>query len=213
MMAERRAAEPPKTAIERMQRMEEMSKLRQAEMGEARKSVETFYATLSDAQKTVFDAEFEKMGRKGRARHEGRRSARRQRHGAGPRLSAHPIARLVRGPGPPFGWPGVLMGRRRQARCGGPDTADAYRLVPTCSRLAGSCGSDDRGLHGSRGERKGHPAGWPPSPPLWGSSLLVELLFFGRAGQRLDRGRTALDHGGHVVEVAGTDFRWCETKV
>ena len=64
-MAERRAAEAPKTAIERMQRMEEMSKLRQAEMGEARKSVETFYATLSDAQKTVFDAEFQKMGRKG----------------------------------------------------------------------------------------------------------------------------------------------------
>ncbi len=30
----------------------------------------------------------------------------------------------------------------------------------------------------------------------------MELLFFGRAGQRLDRGRAALDHGGHVVEVA-----------
>ena len=65
MMAERRAAGQPKTAIERMQRMEDMSKLRQAEMGEARKSVETFYATLGDAQKTVFDAEFQKMGRKG----------------------------------------------------------------------------------------------------------------------------------------------------
>ncbi|ENO81665.1 hypothetical protein B447_07247 [Thauera sp. 27] len=64
-MAERRATEPPKTAIERMQRMEEMSKLRQVELAEARKSVETFYASLSDAQKTVFDAEFEKMGRKG----------------------------------------------------------------------------------------------------------------------------------------------------
>ena len=64
-MAERRAAEAPKTAIERMQRMEEMSKLRQVELAEARKSVETFYASLSDAQKTVFDAEFEKMGRKG----------------------------------------------------------------------------------------------------------------------------------------------------
>lgn len=61
-MAERRAAAQPKTAIERMQRMEEMSKLRQTEMAEARKSVETFYATLSDAQKTVFDAEFQKMG-------------------------------------------------------------------------------------------------------------------------------------------------------
>lgn len=65
VMAERRAAGMPQTAIERMQRMEEMSKLRQAEMGEARKSVEAFYATLSDAQKTVFDAEFQKMGRKG----------------------------------------------------------------------------------------------------------------------------------------------------
>ena len=31
-------------------------------MGEVRKSVETFYATLSDAQKTVFDAEFEEDG-------------------------------------------------------------------------------------------------------------------------------------------------------
>ena len=60
-MAERRAADQPKTAIERMQRMEEMSTLRQAEMAEARKAVETFYATLGDAQKTVFDAEFEKM--------------------------------------------------------------------------------------------------------------------------------------------------------
>ena len=64
-MAERRTGTRPATAVERMQRMEEMSKLRQAEMGEARKSVETFYATLSDAQKTVFDAEFQKMGRKG----------------------------------------------------------------------------------------------------------------------------------------------------
>ena len=43
-------------------------------------------------------------------------------------------------------------------------------------------------------------------PRYEGSGLLVELLFFGRAGQRLDRGRTALDHGGDVVEVAGTDF-------
>jgi hypothetical protein len=64
-MAGRRAADQPQTAIERMQRMEELSKLRQAEMAEARKAVETFYATLGDAQKTVFDAEFDKMGRKG----------------------------------------------------------------------------------------------------------------------------------------------------
>lgn len=64
-MAERRAAGQPKTAVERMQRMEEMGTLRQAEMAQARKSVETFYATLSDAQKTVFDAEFQKMGPRG----------------------------------------------------------------------------------------------------------------------------------------------------
>ena len=64
-MAERRAAGQPKTAIERMQRMEEMIKQLQAELAEARKSVETFYATLSEAQNTVFDAAFEKLGRKG----------------------------------------------------------------------------------------------------------------------------------------------------
>lgn len=64
-MAEHRAAGVPKTALERMNRMEEMSKLHQAEMAQARKSVEAFYATLSDAQKTVFDAEFQQMGRMG----------------------------------------------------------------------------------------------------------------------------------------------------
>ena len=64
-MAERRSAEQPKTAIERMQRMEEMSALRQSEMAGARKSVETFYATLGDAQKTVFDAEFKSFGPQG----------------------------------------------------------------------------------------------------------------------------------------------------
>ena len=64
-MGERRSADRPQTAIERMQRMEEMSQLRQTEMASVRESVETFYATLSDAQKTVFDAEFQQMGRKG----------------------------------------------------------------------------------------------------------------------------------------------------
>ena len=64
-MAERRTATQPTTAIERMQRMEEMSKLRQDEMAQTRKSVETFYPTLGDAQKIVFDAEFQKMGRRG----------------------------------------------------------------------------------------------------------------------------------------------------
>lgn len=64
-MAERRTAEPPKTAIERLQRMEEMGSLRQTELAEVRKAVEAFYVTLSDAQKTVFDAEFRMMGGKG----------------------------------------------------------------------------------------------------------------------------------------------------
>lgn len=64
-MAERSAAGVAQTALQRMQRMEEMGSLRQTEMAQARKSVETFYATLSDAQKTVFDAEFQNMGRKG----------------------------------------------------------------------------------------------------------------------------------------------------
>ena len=34
----------------------------------------------------------------------------------------------------------------------------------------------------------------------------MELLFFGGTGQGLHAGRTALDHGGHVIEVAGADF-------
>ncbi len=55
----------PQTAIERMQRMEEMSQLRQESLSATRAAVETFYATLSDAQKTVFDSEFATMGRDG----------------------------------------------------------------------------------------------------------------------------------------------------
>ena len=34
----------------------------------------------------------------------------------------------------------------------------------------------------------------------------VELLFFGGTGQGFHRRRTALDHGGHVVEVTCADF-------
>lgn len=52
----------PQTAVERLQRMEELSKLRQAEMAETRKAVERFYGTLSDAQKKVFDADFGARG-------------------------------------------------------------------------------------------------------------------------------------------------------
>lgn len=64
-MAAQRETERPTTAIARMQRMEEMSQQRQAQLAETRQSVETFYATLSDAQKTVFDAEFGKLERGG----------------------------------------------------------------------------------------------------------------------------------------------------
>lgn len=62
-MGQRRDAERPQTAVERMDRMQAMSQLRQSEMVTVRQSVETFYATLSDAQKTVFDAEFQYGGR------------------------------------------------------------------------------------------------------------------------------------------------------
>lgn len=69
-METRTQGERPTTAIERLQRMEEMSTLRQAAMGDTRKAVEAFYGKLSDAQKTVFDDEFSKMqGRHGMGGH------------------------------------------------------------------------------------------------------------------------------------------------
>lgn len=34
----------------------------------------------------------------------------------------------------------------------------------------------------------------------------MELFFFSRTGQRGHRRRAALDHGGHVIEVAGAHF-------
>src|SRR3990167_9090742 len=43
-------------------------------------------------------------------------------------------------------------------------------------------------------------------PKFCKQGSLVELLFFGRTGQGLHRGRTALNHGGHVVEVTSADF-------
>lgn len=52
------SGEQPKTAVERMQRMEQHLAERSAELGKARAEVEAFYATLSEAQKTVFDDEF-----------------------------------------------------------------------------------------------------------------------------------------------------------
>lgn len=64
-MQARGQADQPKTVLERMARMEEMSKLRQAEMAETRKAVEALYPQLSDAQKIVFDAEFMEMHGRG----------------------------------------------------------------------------------------------------------------------------------------------------
>jgi hypothetical protein len=56
-MENRRSAGVPKTAIERMERAEEFNKKRAGMLADMRKSVEAFYAKLSPAQKTVFDAE------------------------------------------------------------------------------------------------------------------------------------------------------------
>lgn len=57
-MAAHRAAPWPATALERLQRMEEMSRIHQTELVETRRAVEAFYPHLSDAQKKVFDADF-----------------------------------------------------------------------------------------------------------------------------------------------------------
>lgn len=56
---------PSMNAVERLKRMEEASQQRQAATSAMRKSVERLYATLSDAQKTVFDAEFARFGPRG----------------------------------------------------------------------------------------------------------------------------------------------------
>lgn len=56
----RQAASLP--APERMQRMEAMGRLHLEQMAKTRAAVETLYAQLSDAQKTVFDADFPMMG-------------------------------------------------------------------------------------------------------------------------------------------------------
>lgn len=63
-MAAHRQAGWPTTAVERLQRMEEMSRFHQAELADTRRAVETLYPSLSDAQKKVFDADFQ-MGPRG----------------------------------------------------------------------------------------------------------------------------------------------------
>eukprot|EP01041_Mallomonas_annulata_P021077 gene21077-41036_t len=58
--------------------------------------------------------------------------------------------------------------------------------------------------------QKSHPVGWrflvSSNRSGADSGISVELLFFGRAGQGLHAGGAALDHGGHVVSIAGADF-------
>jgi hypothetical protein len=64
-MHEHREAGRPGTAVERIARMEQMSGRMQAATAQMRKAVEDLYATLSDAQKTVFDADFALPGHRG----------------------------------------------------------------------------------------------------------------------------------------------------
>lgn len=63
-MAAFRQGDRPDTALERLQRMEEMSRVHQTELAETRRAVEAFYPRLSEAQKKVFDADFH-MGPQG----------------------------------------------------------------------------------------------------------------------------------------------------
>ena len=51
----------PGTALEKLQRAEEASKQRARFLADTRKDVEAFYGKLSDAQKTVFDAEADRL--------------------------------------------------------------------------------------------------------------------------------------------------------
>jgi hypothetical protein len=57
----RRKAEPPNTALDHLDRAEAALKVRASLLTDARKAVGTLYARLSDAQKTVFDAEAGKL--------------------------------------------------------------------------------------------------------------------------------------------------------
>ncbi|MDR2260170.1 MAG: Spy/CpxP family protein refolding chaperone [Azoarcus sp.] len=53
----RQKAERPRTVLENLQRAEEVNKQHARLLADTRKDVEALYAKLSDAQKTVFDAE------------------------------------------------------------------------------------------------------------------------------------------------------------
>lgn len=60
-MMEMREAKRPATALERIQRMEEMTSVRSESMGEVRKAVEALYSRLDATQQKTFDEQF-RMG-------------------------------------------------------------------------------------------------------------------------------------------------------
>ncbi|MDR0717407.1 MAG: Spy/CpxP family protein refolding chaperone [Azoarcus sp.] len=78
----RQKAERPRTVLENLQRAEEVNKQHARLLADTRKDVETLYGKLSDAQKTVFDAEADKFlshHRHGNHRHGDRKEKRRGR--------------------------------------------------------------------------------------------------------------------------------------
>ncbi|BAL23542.1 Spy/CpxP family protein refolding chaperone [Azoarcus sp. KH32C] len=80
-----RNQERPKTALERMDRMEAFSRERMAALQDVRKATEAFYGRLDAAQKKVFDEQFHLFGP------QGARGAMRGDHMGG-RLPAQPAA-------------------------------------------------------------------------------------------------------------------------
>jgi protein CpxP len=82
-MAERGNREQPGTALDRLERMERMSEHMHASAVQTREAVANLYATLSDAQKSVFDADFSlspRGERRGKHQHGERREHRKGPH-------------------------------------------------------------------------------------------------------------------------------------
>src|SRR5690606_1055743 len=101
-----------------------------------------------------------------------------------------PLSRLRRraGPAPPRAAPPCPPPPRSARRTGVVPAAAMQGRVPR--RLPAGRGGEAPG----------------PRPPPGPSGGRVELRFLGRAGQRGHARGAALDHGGHVVEVAGAHF-------
>ena len=57
--AEQRTAEAPATALARLDRAAAFNSFQQEQIGKKREALQAFYGQLSDAQKTVFDTEFQ----------------------------------------------------------------------------------------------------------------------------------------------------------